>query len=54
MFIRTLNQACRLSNNVIFSTDDEEMLDECKRIKNITTLKDLKVYQRALLQNYLS
>ena len=39
MFIRTLNQACRLSNNVIFSTDDEEMLDECKRIKNITTLK---------------
>ena len=40
MFIRALNQAARLSNNIIFSSDDEEMLSESIKInKNIVNIK---------------
>lgn len=40
MFIRTLNQATRLSNNVIFSSDDEEMLSESLKVnKDIVNIK---------------
>ena len=40
MFIRTLNQATRLSNNIIFSSDDEEMLSESLKVnKDIVNIK---------------
>ena len=44
MVIRTLNQACRLSNNVIFSTDDEDD----NGIERKSFLKDVKGHVKTL------
>jgi len=35
LYLRTLSQALRISKNVIFSTDDKEMLEGCSDLRNL-------------------
>ena len=53
MFIRTLNQATGLSNNIIFSPDDEEMLSESLKVnKDIVNIKRPRNLSLVPQQNY--
>ena len=39
LYMRTLMQASRVGKNIIFSSDDTEMINESKKIPNVIPLK---------------
>ena len=47
LYLRTLKQALRISKNVIFSSDDEEMIEGSTNLKNIIVLKRPKKLSEA-------
>ena len=47
LYLRTLQQALRISKNVIFSSDDEEMIEGSANLKNIIVLKRPKKLSEA-------